>query len=448
MEASMLIFLKLQFANFVSYMVLLGTVACAILTAGLWRCHMACGTACGVAVDRRPCADERRRRCRRALSTRPTASVGPNSSQYVEHDDSRGLAPGITPPEPLFAEVAWLLASNGCAAAVELLRAARNAWKHSGDACRTQPGPACFRATMQGLARSRAPRQLFGQLIEEMCYTSHSQDALTEGCCVRYLCRAPDANIDDAITAYESMLALGMTPDLRTVECLAEACLRAKRPAAAQELVTQLDAFKLRPTPTLYAILITACGETGAVARGCVAFEQMRSDMQDDPTAMRLGYTSAIHMCAQNHQVERGIALFEQGRHAGCRLCGTLLAPLLAAAVQTSSEELALQLAAKARAEREARSAVLRICELLHARPGSEHLLGQVKRVLDGRISPPPVAALPSPPRSEPPQPALHKVLQAEPAADEAASPVCKATSKALYAFRTLRTALGQGPQQ
>lgn len=421
---------------------------------GSWQNRRTCVDTCGSPITGRTCADDRQKR---ALGTQLRASSGNHCSQNAGHDSSRG-----TPPEPLLAEVAWLIAQGSCAAAVELLRNVRNAWKQSIDDLRKRPGPACFRAVMQGLARSRAPRALFGQLIEEMCLAGLPQDALTEGCCVRYLCRAPDANIDDALCAYESMIGLGITPDLRTVECLAEACLRAHRAAAAQELITQLGDFKLRPTPTLYALLITACGMTGAVARGFVALEQMRHAMQDDFAAMRLGYTSAIHMCAQNHQVERAMALFTEGRCAGYPLSGAVLATLLAAAVQTGDADLALQVAAKARHELDACSAVFRVCKLLETRPGSDMLLLRVQSVLAGKLKVPPMvpsrskspeehASLPGFASVEPERagtrvhdPRFPARAMREPVLDQAASSVCKATRKAVCAFRQLGIAFAR----
>lgn len=331
------------------------------------------------------------------------------------------MNPTATPREPMVVEVAWLMARGRLGGAVDLLLAVRTATRPPREFChggaapprrgsvtpvvasRTMLSPAAFRVAMQYLARSRSPKAFFYRVVEEMCFTGLPRDALTENCCIRYLCRAPGADVNDALCAYTSMLATGITPDLRTVECLVDSCLRARRPDIVKELVLSLEEIGLRATGALYASLITAYALTGAVACGLATLEQMKWELGDDSAAARLCHISAIHMCAQHHQLERAALLYEQGRHAGLALGPELLAPLIAAAVQMGSNDFALQLVVQARADGAASPSsdgglqscgpVARVCALLEKRPGSRALAERMRSVLSGTFGAVPITA-------------------------------------------------------
>jgi hypothetical protein len=250
----------------------------------------------------------------------------------------------------------------------------------------------------QRLARSVPDSDIFWRFTEELAHVSDAPaDRLVEGCFVRYLCRSPHADIDQAYEAYSGMLARGVTPDLCTVECLAEACLQKDRYAWVKPLVFGLGDYDIEPSAALYASLITSCGITGAVACGMAAFEQMRPHMAVDPTAFHLGYSSAINMCAQNHQVDRALKLlvesrrypFYRGRES-VALDADLLPPLLAAAVQTGQEKIALDLAAQARDATSPESVtsatkLSKLCNLLSKRNASRALMEKVSAILVGK---------------------------------------------------------------
>jgi hypothetical protein len=197
------------------------------------------------------------------------------------------------------------------------------------------------------------------------------------------------------------MLGRGVTPDLCTVECLAEACLQKDRHAWVKPLIFGLSDYDIEPSALLYASLITSCGITGAVACGMVAFEQMRPHMAADPVAFQLGYCSAINMCVQNHQVDRALKLLAESRRSpthrgreGIDLDAKLLPPLLAAAVQTGHERIALDIAAKARDAMSAASEMpqrlalagklAKLCKLLSKRNASRALMAKVSAALVG----------------------------------------------------------------
>lgn len=271
--------------------------------------------------------------------------------------------------DPVLQEVEQLLAEGHVAVAIDLLRAVR-ATRRKGEG----PGPACFRAVVQGLARFRSPHDLFDNLIEDMCHAGLPADRLTESCIVRYVCRGPNADLCSALVSYGAMVSSGVVPDLSTVECIAAACLRAKRSTAVEGLVAGLESFGLRPTAALYASLIMACGED-ASAQGS-ALARMRAELAGDPVALNLGYASAVHVCARSRCALEAADLYIEARRAGVMLGAGPLAALLVAAVRADDEALALRVAAQARAEGRAAadSPVSRVVASLRTRPGSEPL--------------------------------------------------------------------------
>lgn len=299
--------------------------------------------------------------------------------------------------EQLASEVALLLKRGRLLAAVGLLRSVRAARSA------LQPGPSCFRLVLQRLAHSSSPVGVLNCVMQEMCLHSLPLDALTQGCYVRCLCRGTHVDVEKAYQAYSAMLATGTPPDLRTLECLVEACLHLERHDLVKPLILALDDHGLEPSAQLYAALITSCAVTGAVACGMVAFEQMRPYMDADPALMELGYVSAIHMCAQNQQVDRALKLLGESRHCsrskGAILRSTLAAldarvlpTLLAAAVQSGRTELALDLAHRARHATAVAGARQKdcavgahldgLCKLLLKRQGSRALMTQVAAIL------------------------------------------------------------------
>lgn len=310
--------------------------------------------------------------------------------------------------EQLTSEVALLLQRGRVTSAAELVRAVRSGGGP------LQPGPSCFRMLLQTLARAPTDlEQAFARLAQDAHLHSLPLDAVTEGCRIRSLCRA-HGDVDKAFDAYTALLAKGVTPDARTTECLAEFCIRAHRPAMVKRLVLALDDHGVEPSAVLCASLIAAIAMTGALACGMAAFDQMRPHMEADPAAMQLAYVSVIHMCAQNHQVGRALGLFREARQAACEkalplppLEGQLLPPLLAAAVQTGQEDLALELAAMLRAATAVTPAgselaghVAGLSELLMRRHASRPLMTRVADVLAGPApapSPAPAVAARSP---------------------------------------------------
>lgn len=298
--------------------------------------------------------------------------------------------------EPLLVEVMCLLHWGRTAAAVELLRAARSARKSMGE----QAPPACFRAVMQRLARTRSSRVIFDRLIEEMCHTGCPTDALTEGCCVRYLCREALTNITNALHAYDSMLAIGLTPDLRTVECLAAACLRAKRYEAVKELVAGLQDYDLQPSAVLYVTLIVACGATGDVDRGLRTLERMQRDLGNVPQ-LACAYARAVQMCASNGQVSKAEGLLLEARRTGLKLGPAPAVALITAAVKTDDSRLALRMATHLRKEGLARSSLAtNVLSQLAERPGSHHLVEKVRAEM-GFHAPMPGTGFPVPDKKE-----------------------------------------------
>lgn len=290
-------------------------------------------------------------------------------------------------------EVAHLLKQSAVAAAAELLHAVRTAGGS------VQAGPACFRMLLQRLACSPPETAILNRVTQEMSLHSFPPDALTQACCVRCLCRGPSADIEKAHHAYTAMLANGITPDLHTVECLAEASLRMHRNDLVKPLILALDDYGMEPSPTLYAALIAACAATGSVACGMVAFDQMRSHFPTDLSSIQLGYSSVIHMCAQSRQVDRALVLLDESRKLSrerglspADLEAKLLAPLLAAAVQTGRAELALDLAHRAHKVSAATAGTSEgqkflvnfngLCKLLLKRQGSQMLMEQVMAIL------------------------------------------------------------------
>jgi pentatricopeptide repeat protein len=142
---------------------------------------------------------------------------------------------------------------------------------------------------------------------------------------------------------------------LCTVECLAEAYLRADRHDLVKPLILSLDEHGLEPSAVLFAALITSCTATGAVACGMAAFQQMRGHFSADLTAVQLGYSSVINMCAQNQQLDKALELLQESRKLSedrglspAAVEANLLPALLAAAVQNGHTEVALDLAQRA----------------------------------------------------------------------------------------------------
>jgi len=279
--------------------------------------------------------------------------------------------------DPVLQEVEQLLAEGHVAVAIDLLQAVR-ASRRIGEG----PGPACFRAVVQRLARFRSSHDLFDNLIEDMCYAGLPADRLTENCIIRYVCRGPSADLCSALVSYGAMVTSGVVPDLSTVECLAAACLHAKRSTAVEGLVAGLESFGLRPTAALYASLIMACGDD-ASAQGS-ALARMRVELAGDPAALSLGYTSAVHICAQKRCAHEAVDLYLEARRAGVALGAGPLAALLAASVRADDEALALRIAAQARKEGKATLAgpMDRVVALLASRPGSEALVLRVRSAL------------------------------------------------------------------
>lgn len=291
---------------------------------------------------------------RATCNVKPRPAVGGTgtTSSLARPNGAGNICDSFCAPaeEQLASEVALLLKRGRLLAAVELLRSVRMA----GGAL--QPGLSCFRMVWQRLACSPPKPNVIANVTQEMSCHSLPSDALTQSCYVRYLCRASSVDVETAHDAYNVLLATGVPPDLRTVECLVEACLRMDRHDLVKPLILDLDNHGLEPSPTLYAELIVSCAATGAVACGMVAFEQMRPHFQTDLAATQLGYSSAIYMCTQNQQVERALKLLEESRQLSSEqglppadLEARLLPALLAAAVQTGRTELALDLAHRAR---------------------------------------------------------------------------------------------------
>lgn len=322
------------------------------------------------------------------------ASVcGPARTGACGNSASGGL---LLAQEQLAVEIAVLLRDGRIYAAVELLcsvGAARGT---------LLPNLCCFRMVMQSLAASSAKPDVVARVMQEMSRHSVIPDPATKGCYVRCLCRGPSPDIDKAHASYTAMLAAGSPPDLQTVECLAEACLRMNRHDLIKPMIIAIDDANdgnIEPSAALYATLIISCATTGAVALGMAAFEQMRKYFRQDPAALLLGYSSAVFMCAQNQQVERAMGLLEESRRISheeglppASLEAKVLPPLLAAAVQSGRQELALDLA------RQARDAIasagctpegckfeqhLRgLCKLLSRRQTSHALMLQVSAIL------------------------------------------------------------------
>jgi len=321
-----------------------------------------------------------------------STEVSQDTSQlrrYTDQEASSGVASSTLlgvhiniSAEPLLVEVMCLLHWGRTGAAVELLRAARSARKSMGE----QPPPACFRAVMQRLARARSSRVIFDRLIEEMCHTGCPTDALTEGCCVRYLCREALTNISNALHAYDSMLAIGLTPDLRTVECLAAACLHAKRPDAVKELFAGLEVYNLRPTAVLYITLMHACGATGDVNRGLETLELMKKDLGGKVPQLACAYARAVQMCAQNERVSKAEGLLLEARRAGLNLGPVPAVTLITTAVKTNDSRLALRMATHLRKEGLACSQLAaNVLTRLAERPGSNHLVESVRKEMGYR---------------------------------------------------------------
>lgn len=299
--------------------------------------------------------------------------------------------------EQLASEVAILVAGGSSGTATELLhcvQAARGA---------LQPGPECFRMLMQGLAHSSPKGEALTPSAEELL-RSLPGDVLSQGCYVRYLCRRPEADVKKAHQAYADMLGKGITPDIRTVECLVEACLRASQLALVEPLIFALEDHDLQPSAPLYAALMVAYSVTGDVARGMVALELMRPLMDDDPVAAQLGYSSAIHMCARSHQIDRALQLLGESQQLARKrslppasLEARLLVPLLAAAVQAGRAELALDLAARARViiveatatpkDEQLKAHLAGLCQLLRKRRSSQLLMLEVSAILDSPVT-------------------------------------------------------------
>jgi len=219
-----------------------------------------------------------------ALSSTTVANQGPSP-------EPRGTGAALVPgQEQLESEVAHLLKLGRLNTAIDLLRSARMARGS------LLPGPSCFRLVLQRLAESASKPGLLARVMQEISLSALPVDPLSEGCYVRCLCRGASENVDKAHSAYNAMLAKGIPPDLRTLECLIESCLRADRHELVKPLILALDDHALEPSATLYAELITSCASTGAVACGMVAFEQMRLNFDEDPTSVCLAYSSAIYM--------------------------------------------------------------------------------------------------------------------------------------------------------
>jgi hypothetical protein len=253
---------------------------------------------------------------------------------------------------------------------------------------------------IQSLARFPEKIDVFKFFKAELSCAADT-DSLMEGCCVRYLCRDTSISIDESLGAYKSMLKKGVVPDLCTVECLVEACMRAGRHDLVRPLILELGDYGIEPSPTLYASFVSCCGLTGAVACGMAAFARMRMNTKLNSDALKLGFSSAIHMCVQNHEVDRALEFLAEGRHAlSTRGEPTnaweaqLLPAILVAAVQTARKELALEVALHVReaisaAHGTADSCSLaarasELCKKLSKRQTSRALMEQIVAVLDG----------------------------------------------------------------
>lgn len=318
----------------------------------------------------------------------------PDVANGVLSHQPRSTAAALVPgQEQLAAEVAYLLKRGQLFAAVDLLRNTRMA-KGS-----LQPGPSCFRLVLQRLAQAASKPLLLARVMQEISLSTLPVDPLSEGCYVRCLCRGASGDVEKAHHAYNDMLAKGISPDLRTLECLIEACLRADRHELVKPLILALDDHGLEPSATLYAELITSCASTGAVACGMVAFEQMRLNFDEDPASVSLAYSSAIYMCAQNQQVDRALVLLAESRQLSIEkglppatLEGRVLPPLLAVAVQIGRAELALDLAHRACVATAANPQntglaehLSGLCKLLSKRSSSRALMAQVSAILSGK---------------------------------------------------------------
>jgi len=328
-----------------------------------------------------------------ALSSATIANVAPS---HQPRGTGAALVPG---QEQLASEVAYLLKLGRLHAAIDLLGSARMARGS------LQPGPSCFRLVLQKLAQSASKPGLLARVLQEISLSTLPVDPLSEGCYVRCLCRGASGDVEKAHNAYNVMLAKGISPDLRTLECLIEACLRADRHELVKPLILALDDHGLEPSATLYAELITSCASTGAVACGMVAFEQMRLNFDEDPTSVSLAYSSAIYMCAQNQQVDRALVLLAESRQLSIEkgmppatLEGRVLPPLLAVAVQIGRAELALDLAHRACVatatnpqDTSLSEHLSGLCKLLSKRNSSRALMAQVSAIISGK----PCASLP-----------------------------------------------------
>lgn len=250
--------------------------------------------------------------------------------------------------DALLQEISRLLSSDHIHESIKLLRASHAVSIGGKEKRNHRPGPACFRAVMQRLAWSRAPQKLFDQLVDELRVSDLPTDSLTECCCVRYLCRSPVEGIDYTLELYDSMLRMGIQPDIVTLECLVAACLRARRPATAKDLILGLDDLGLSPSAALYASLITAFGMIGDVERGIGVLTQMRNSMGHNCDALRLGFIAAVTCCAQNQDLEQALALLAEGSQLRIQWGANLLLPLLVAAVQNNEVRLASEVAAQA----------------------------------------------------------------------------------------------------
>lgn len=295
--------------------------------------------------------------------------------------------------ELLASEVAFLLKQDRTDVAINLLHKVRAA---NGT---LQASPACFRMLLQKLARFPPEQRVIANLMRDIRLQSSPVDALTQGCYVRYLCRTPRADPGKAYAAYTSMLEQGLTPDLRTTECLAECCVRLDMGVMVKGLLFALDDHNLEPSAVLCASFIAACAKTGDVVGGMVAFDQMKPYLHSHPDAIQLAYSSAIHMCAVNHQLDRAMQLFLESRSLASEKClpmaqldASLLPPLLAAAVQTGQDDLALSLAARARDAKAAASGTTKgaelsahlagLCSLLMKRQASKALMLRIADLL------------------------------------------------------------------
>lgn len=232
--------------------------------------------------------------------------------------------------------------------------------------------PSFYRLLLQYSARHRSPKSCFDQVVEDMLQHCCQRDSAMECYRVQYIARTGDAR--EANSALQELISRGFQPDLRTFERLMVCCLQTRMHNEVKTLFDDLDTHGLQPSPTMYAILISSYGQSGAVASSLAALEQMKVDFEGDMDALHLGYTSALHAAARNHCMGKVASLFGEFTEARLLMDAQLLTVLLVTAAQTDSAELAMTVISSARAAQipDLNGLVLRLLEPLRLRPGSE----------------------------------------------------------------------------